>query len=290
MENRYNKSNKVTILSIILNIILTALKILSGIFGKSSAIIADGIHSASDIITSLGVLIGNNLSKKPKDLEHPYGHERIETIISFILSSILILVAIKIGISGFSSLLNPNDILTPNALPLIVSFISVIVKEFQFRITINVANNINSSSLKADAWHHRSDALSSVAAFIGIGGAILGIKILDPIASIIVAIIVINVGFTIFKSSFDELIDRSIDMAHIRTIKEITENTLEINSINSFKSRKHGPFAYIDMTISLNRDLTLLEAHRIADNLEKDIILKFPYIKEINIHTEPDSK
>ena len=290
MENRYNESNKVTILSIILNILLTVLKILSGIFGKSSAIIADGIHSASDIITSLGVLIGNNLAKKPKDLEHPYGHERIETIISFILASVLILVAIQIGINGISSLLNPNNILTPNVLPLIVSFISVIIKEFQFRITIKVANKINSPSLKADAWHHRSDALSSIAAFIGIGGAILGIKILDPIATIIVALIVIKVGFNIFKASFDELIDRSIDISDIHAIKDITKETLEITSINSFKSRKHGPFAYIDMTISLNKNLTLFEAHKVADNLEKNIIKKFPYIKEINIHTEPDSK
>ena len=290
MENRYNESNKVTILSIILNILLTVLKILSGIFGKSSAIIADGIHSASDIITSLGVLIGNNLAKKPKDLEHPYGHERIETIISFILASVLILVAIQIGINGISSLLNPNNILTPNVLPLIVSFISVIIKEFQFRITIKVANKINSPSLKADAWHHRSDALSSIAAFIGIGGAILGIKILDPIATIIVALIVIKVGFNIFKASFDELIDRSIDISDIHAIKDITKETLEITSINSFKSRQHGPFAYIDMTISLNKNLTLFEAHKVADNLEKNIIKKFPYIKEINIHTEPDSK
>lgn len=290
MEDRYNESNKVTILSIILNILLTVLKILSGIFGKSSAIIADGIHSASDIITSLGVLIGNNLAKKPNDLEHPYGHERIETIISFILASVLILVAMNIGIKGINSLLNPNNILTPNAFPLIVSFISVIIKEFQFKITIKVANKTNSPSLKADAWHHRSDALSSIAAFIGIGGAMFGIKILDPIATIIVALIVIKVGFNIFKSSFDELIDRSIDISDIYAIKEITNETLEITSINSFKSRKHGPFAYIDMTISLNKDLTLFEAHKVADNLEKNIILKFPYIKEINIHTEPNYK
>lgn len=289
MENRYTESTKVTILSIILNIILTILKIVSGIFGKSSAIIADGIHSASDILTSIGILIGNYFSKKPRDLEHPYGHERIETIVSFILSAVLIFIAIKIGFDGILSLLSPSNIVTPTILPLIISVVSILVKEFQFRITIRVANKLNSPSLKADAWHHRSDALSSIAAFIGIGGAILGIKFLDPLASITVALIVIKVGFDIFKSSFNDLIDRSIDDNDIKDIKALTLTHSEILSIKSFKSRRHGAFAYIDMTITLNRNLTLFEAHKIADDLEKEIIFKFNYIKEINIHTEPET-
>lgn len=289
MENRYKESAKVTVLSITLNIILTVLKIVSGILGKSSAIIADGIHSASDILTSLGILIGNYFSKKPNDLEHPYGHERIETIVSFILSAVLIFVAIKIGFNGIISLLNPNSIVTPTVLPLIISIVSVLIKEFQYRITINVAKKLNSPSLKADAWHHRSDALSSIAAFIGIGGAMFGIEILDPIASIIVALIVVKVGFDIFKGSFNDLIDRSIDESDIKDIKSLTLNFSEISSIKSFKSRRHGAFAYIDMTITLNKSLTLFEAHTIADDLEKEIISKFNYIKEINIHTEPEA-
>ncbi|MDO4534515.1 MAG: cation diffusion facilitator family transporter [Clostridium perfringens] len=287
MGNRYTDSTKVTILSIILNIILTILKVISGIFGKSSAIIADGIHSASDILTSIGVLIGNHFSKKPKDLEHPYGHERIETIVSFILSSVLIFVSIKIGVDGVTSLLNPESIVIPTLLPLVISFISILIKEFQFRITIRIANKTNSPSLKADAWHHRSDALSSIAAFIGIGGAMFGIKILDPIASIIVALIVVKVGFDIFNSSFNDLIDRSIDGNDIKEIKILTLNHPDIFSIKSFKSRRHGAFAYIDITITLDKNLTLLTAHKIADDLEKEIISKFKYIKEINIHTEP---
>ena len=175
-------------------------------------------------------------------------------------------------------------------MPLIISVVSILVKEFQFRITIKVANKLNSPSLKADAWHHRSDALSSIAAFVGIGGAMFGIKILDPIASIIVALIVVKVGFDIFKSSFNDLIDRSIDENDIKKIKALTFNCPKIYSIKSFKSRRHGAFAYIDMTITLNKNLTLFEAHKVADDLEKNIISKFPYIKEINIHTEPNSK
>ena len=173
MKNRYDESNKVTLITILLNIGLTILKILAGILGNSTAIIADGLHSASDIITSIGILIGNKISRKPRDDEHQYGHEKAESLVSFILAAVLIIVALKIGYDGVKELFNINDILIPNALPLIVALISIGVKEYQYQITIRVAKRINSSSLKADAWHHRSDALSSIAAFVGIGGAMI---------------------------------------------------------------------------------------------------------------------
>lgn len=284
--NRYDESNKVTIISILLNIGLTILKILSGILGNSAAIIADGVHSASDIITSVGVLIGNKVSRKPRDDEHQYGHEKAEGLISFTLATVLIGISFKIGYDGFKELINVNNILVPNALPLIVALISIAVKEYQYQITIRVAKRINSSSLKADAWHHRSDALSSIAAFIGIGGAMLGLKILDPIASIIVAIIVVKVGIDILKSACNELMDSSISKQDISTIKSLVDSDEKIYGIKDFKSRKYGSVAYIDMSIFIDKSKTLEEAHEIADNLEHTIISGLSYIKEINIHTE----
>ena len=174
MEKRYDESNKVTILSILLNIGLTIMKILAGVFGNSTAIIADGLHSASDIITSIGILIGNKISRKPRDEEHQYGHEKAESLVAFVLAAVLIIVAVEIGYKGVAALFNLNEIQVPTLLPLIVALISIGVKEYQYQITIRVAKKINSSSLKADAWHHRSDALSSIAAFIGSGGAMVG--------------------------------------------------------------------------------------------------------------------
>ena len=141
--------------------------------------------------------------------------------------------------------------------------------------------------MKADAWHHRSDAFSSIAAFIGIGGAMLGFKILDPIASIIVAIVVIKVGIEILKSACDELMDSSISKEDIREIKSLIDNNKKIYGIKDFKSRKYGSIAYIDMSIFIDKSKTLEEAHDIADNLEHSIISNLNYIKEINIHTEP---
>lgn len=290
MEKRYNESNKVTMISIILNIVLTILKIFAGIIGKSSAIIADGLHSASDIVTSIGVLIGNKISRKPRDAKHQYGHEKAETIVSFILSSILIIVALDIGIQGVKILLNPSEINTPTILPLIVSVISILVKEYQYQITIKVAKKINSPSLKADAWHHRSDALSSIAAFIGIGGSILGFKLLDPIASITVALVVVKVGINIFKTSCNELMDTSINPKDLELINEIANSYSDIKGISSIKSRKHGAYAYIDMSILIDHNKTLYSAHEISHKLERLIILQLPYIKEVNIHIEPYSE
>ena len=287
MKNRYDESNKVTLITILLNIGLTILKILAGILGNSTAIIADGLHSASDIITSIGILIGNKISRKPRDDEHQYGHEKAESLVSFILAAVLIIVALKIGYDGVKELFNINDILIPNSLPLIVALISIGVKEYQYQITIRVAKRINSSSLKADAWHHRSDALSSIAAFVGIGGAMLGFKILDPIASIIVAIVVVKVGANILKSACNELMDSSISKQDICEIESLVDKDDEIYGIKDFKSRKYGSVAYIDMSILIDNKKTLEEAHDIADNLEKIIISNLGYIKEINIHTEP---
>lgn len=285
--NRYDESNKVTIISILLNIGLAILKILSGILGNSTAIIADGLHSASDIITSVGILIGNKISRKPRDDEHQYGHEKAESLVSFTLATILIGIALKIGYDGVKVLININNILVPNELPLIVALISIVVKEYQYQITIRVARKINSSSLKADAWHHRSDGLSSIAAFIGIGGAMLGFKILDPIASIIVAIVVVKVGIDILKSACDELMDSSISKQDISKIKSLVDDDEKIYGIKDFKSRKYGSVAYIDMSIFIDKSKTLEEAYDIADNLECTIMSSFNYIKEINIHTEP---
>lgn len=285
--NRYDETNKVTIISILLNIGLTMLKILAGILGNSTAIIADGLHSASDIITSFGVLIGNKISRKPRDDEHQYGHEKAESLVSFTLAAVLIGIALKIGYDGFKELININNILVPNVLPLVVALISIAVKEYQYQITIRVAKRNNSSVLKADAWHHRSDALSSIAAFIGIGGAMLGFKILDPIATIIVAIVVVKVGINILKSSCDELMDSSISKEDIREIKLLIDNNENVYGIKDFKSRKYGSVAYIDMSIFIDKSKTLEEAHDIADNLEHSIISNLNYIKEINIHTEP---
>lgn len=287
METRYEEADKVTIQSILWNIFLTIIKIFAGIFGKSSAMISDGLHSASDIISSVGVLIGNKIAKTPNDKEHNYGHEKAETLVSFLLSILLIIVSLKIGWGALQSLFNLDSVQVPTALPLIVSIISIGIKEYQYRITIRIANKINSPSLKADAWHHRSDALSSIAAFIGIGGAMLGFKALDPIASIVVALFVAKVGFDILKDSTNELMDYSIDDEQEEQIRKIAEKTEGVINLGELRTRKHGAMAYVDLTICVNKDLTVLEGHELAHKIEKYIINEMKFVKGITVHVEP---
>lgn len=287
METRYEEADKVTIQSILWNIFLTIIKIFAGIFGKSSAMISDGLHSASDIISSVGVLIGNKIAKTPNDKEHNYGHEKAETLVSFLLSILLIIVSLKIGWGALQSLFNLDSVQVPTALPLIVSIISIGIKEYQYRITIRIANRINSPSLKADAWHHRSDALSSIAAFIGIGGAMLGFKALDPIASIVVALFVAKVGFDILKDSTNELMDYSIDDEQEEQIRKIAEKTEGVINLGELRTRKHGAMAYVDLTICVNKDLTVLEGHELAHKIEKYIINEMKFVKGITVHVEP---
>lgn len=287
METRYDEANKVTIQSIFWNVFLTIIKVFAGILGKSSAMVADGLHSASDIISSVGVLIGNKIAKTPNDKEHNYGHEKAETLVSFLLSILLIIVSLKIGLDALKALFNLSSIQIPTILPLVVSVISIAIKEYQYRITIKIAKKINSPSLKADAWHHRSDALSSVAAFIGIGGAMLGFKALDPLASIAVALFVAKVGFDILINSTNELMDYSIDDEQEEQIREIARRTSGVLNLGELRSRKHGAMAYIDLTICVNKDLTVLEGHEIAHKIEKYIIKEMQFVKGITVHVEP---
>ena len=287
METRYDEANKVTLKAIGWNIFLAFIKIIAGILGKSSVMIADGLHSASDIITSMGVLIGNYISSKPFDKEHTYGHEKAETLVSFLLSIILVGVALSIGYEASKSLFNIEGIAIPTLLPLVVSIISILIKEYQYRITIRIAKKINSPALKADAWHHRSDALSSIAAFVGIGGAMLGFKILEPLASIVVALFVCKVGYDILKNAVNELMDVSIDETYENEIKKIAQLTEGVMNLGSLRTRKHGASAYVDLVICVDGKLTVTSGHDIATNLEKKIQNDINIVKGITVHVEP---
>lgn len=280
---------RVSVVSIIINTILSIGKVAAGVIAGSGAMISDGVHSASDVFSTIIVIIGFNIAHKESDEKHQYGHERFECIAAIILAAILLATGIGIGLSGINKIIAgiEGNLSAPGSLALVAAVISIVVKEWMYWYTRAAAIKINSGALKADAWHHRSDAFSSIAAFIGIGGAILGFKRLDPIASIIVALVVVKVGIDILKSSCDELMDSSISKADINKIKSLVENDEKICGIKDFKSRKYGSVAYIDMSIFIDNNKTLEEAHNIADNLENDIISKLSYIKEINIHTEP---
>lgn len=280
---------RISIISILVNTVLSIFKFISGIIGNSSAMISDSIHSFSDVLTTVVVIIGLKLSSKENNKKHPYGHERIECITAIILSFFLALTGISIGYVGINNIIfkeylnNP----TPTFLPLIAALVSIIIKEAMFQCTKKVAKKINSDSLMADAWHHRSDALSSIGSLIGISGAMIGFRFLDSITSIIICLCIIKVSFDIFIDSVNKIIDKSCDDEFIERIKTLILEVDGVKGIDSIKTRIFGNKVYIDIEVSADSNLTLDESHQIAHKIHDYIELKFKEVKHCMVHMNP---
>lgn len=290
-NERFKIASRITWFTIIMNVILAIGKVGIGIISNSTAMIADGLHTVSDVGSSLGIIVGFFISNKPEDSKHQYGHEKAESISGFVLSLMLIAVGVKIGYSSFQLMISGNTQI-PSVLALWAALISIIVKELQFKITMDVGKRINSSALKADAWHHRSDALSSIAALIGIAGARMGYKILDPLAGFIVSIIVVKVGVDLFIKGYNELMDSSIEEDEFTQILSLVMRETEIKNVNDLKARKHGSKVYVDIEVCVDSSITVLEGHDIAEDVEKVIYSNLDNVKKVLVHVEPclDSK
>ena len=228
MDTFYEKkiAMRVSVVSIIINIILSLFKLFAGIFAKSNAMISDAIHSASDVFSTFIVIIGVNIANKQSDKEHQYGHERLECVAAIILAIILAATGIGIGINGMEKILGGSywELEVPGRIALIAAIISIVIKEWMYWYTRSAAKKINSGALMADAWHHRSDSLSSIGALIGILGARLGYPILDPVASVVICIFIIKAAYDIFKDAIDKLVDKSCDEETVEKIKKVIMN------------------------------------------------------------------
>ena len=281
---------KVSINTIIINTILSIIKFLAGVYGKSQAMISDSIHSFSDVLSTFVVIIGVKISNKNSDESHQYGHERLECVASIILSCILLITGVFIGYKGIISLFNSSSIKVPTLFALIMSIVSIIIKECMYWYTRKYAKKINSGALMADAWHHRSDALSSIGSLIGILGSMLGFILLDAIASIIICLFIIKVSIDIFKDSIDKVIDKSCDIDKTNNYKKIIKSTRGVKRIDLLKSRLFGNKIYLDVEISVNGDLTLKEAHKIAHKVHNKLEKSDKCIKHCMIHVNPYEK
>lgn len=281
-----NDINKVLMITILLNIFLLLIKVIAGKIANSTALIADGLHSGSDVITSVGVIIGMTMAKKPRDEMHHYGHEKIETVTTFLLSIILIYSGAQIGYNAFKSILSGNEVFF-SYFALSAAFVSILIKEMQYQICFRVGKKHESPALIADAWHHRSDALSSVASFIGVLGAKYGIYILDSLGGLIVSLLVIKVGINIFKDCFQELIDVSIHTDEIDKIKQIILDQVQVKHIDDMRARKHGTQVFIDITICVDPFIDVYEGHEIAEKVESIIKEKIKNVKDVVVHVDP---
>ena len=289
-ENDFQKiANKVSTITIIGNVVLSVIKLLAGIIAHSNAMISDAIHSASDVFSTFVVIIGIKLSAKEPDKEHPYGHERLECVAAIILAMVLFITGLGIGIEALKNILHGNysDLQIPGILALIAAIVSIVSKEGMYWYTRYYAKKIDSSALMADAWHHRSDAFSSIGALIGIGGARLGFPIMDSIASMVIFIFIVNAAFQIFKDAMDKMVDHSCDDETEKQIYDCVMKNENVMGIDVLQTRIFGNKIYVDVEIQVNASYTLQVAHNIAEAVHEDIEENFPKVKHIMVHVNP---
>lgn len=283
---------KLTIVSLAGNILLSAFKIAAGLVGGSSAMISDAVHSISDILTTFIAMIGVKMSMREADKEHPYGHERLECIASMMLSAVLMFVSFEIGKAGIMSILEKgnSDIRIPDGIALIAAIVSILGKEAMYRYTVYHARSIGSDAFIADAWHHRSDAISSVGALIGIGFSMLGFPVMDAVASIVIAAFILKVAGDIMKDAIGKMTDTSCGETFEKEVIELTESFADVIGIDNIQTRRFGSKVYIDLEIRVEGSKNLSEAHDIAENIHETIENEFPEVKHVMIHVNPSEK
>ena len=272
------------------NIFLAAFKLIAGILGKSGAMISDAVHSLSDVFATIVAYFGVLISRQPEDEDHPYGHERLECVASLILGIILAGTGIGIGYSGIQKIISNEELSVPTILPLIAAIVSIVVKEGMFWYTMHYAKEMNSSAFRADAWHHRSDALSSVGSFVGIGMAKLGFPIMDPIASLIICLFILKVAFDISKDAIVKMLDTSGGKEFEEQLRGFILEQDGVSKIDLLHTRQFGNKIYVDLEIAVDKNMSLIDAHNIAETVHSNVEHRFPDVKHIMIHVNPDTE
>lgn len=280
---------QVSINSMIVNIILSIFKVLAGFLSHSGAMISDGVHSASDVFSTVIVMVGYKMAGKESDDNHQYGHERIECVAAILLAMVLCVTGVAIGIGGLEKIFSgaETNLQAPTALALVAAIMSILVKEGMYHYTKFAAKKVNSGALMADAWHHRSDALSSVGSLVGIGGAMLGFPICDPIASVIISVFIVKAAYDIFKDGIDKMMDTACNATTLERMKQVIIAQNGVLGIDCILTRQFGARAYVDVEIVADGNLKLTEAHAIAECVHTAIEQHFPEVKHCMVHVNP---
>ena len=280
---------KLSLVSIIGNAVLSGFKLFAGLSGHSGAMLSDAIHSLSDVLTTVIAWVGVKLSRKGADASHPYGHERFECVASLILGLVLLATGLGIGKVGITNIISREyEILAiPGKVALIAAVVSILGKEAMYWYTRHYAKIINSAAFMADAWHHRSDAFSSIGSFIGIGGAMLGYPILDSVASVVICLFIVKVAFDILKDAVTKMLDTSCGDAYEKKLADHVAAQDGIVGVDMVRSRMFGSKVYVDLEISVDGEQSLRVAHEIAERIHRDIECSFTEVKHIMIHVNP---
>ncbi len=279
----------VSAITILFNVLLAGIKFVAGWLGHSTALISDAVHSLSDVLSTFIVIVGVKLAKSTEDSDHQYGHEKIECVAGIVLAVLLFITGLGIGWSGIENIYTKRYLNTvpPTNLALYAACLSLIIKELMFWYTLQAGKKIQSTALMADAWHHRSDALSSIGSLAGVLGAQWGFPICDPLASILICYFIGNVAWDIFKESSDKVIDKACDQKQFLEIHQFITVYPHIRRIDLLKTRQFASKIYIDVEIALDGQLSLYEAHAIAEGLHDALETQFSTVKHCMVHVNP---
>ncbi len=281
-------ATRVSLVSVAGNTALSAFKLVAGILAHSGAMISDAVHSASDVFSSFIVIIGVKLSVRAADREHPYGHERFECVAAIILSVVLAMTGLLIGYRAVETIrAGASGQTAPGLAALVAAAVSIAAKEAMYWYTRACAKRFSSPSLMANAWHHRSDALSSVGALIGIAGARLGYPVMEPIASLVICGFILKAAYDIFHDATEKMVDRACDGETEKRLADCVRAQPEVRGVDRLQTREFGSRIYVDLEISLDGSLSLTEAHAIAEQVHDRIEREFPSVKHIMVHVNP---
>jgi cation diffusion facilitator family transporter len=288
-KKRYIAIRNVTLVGVVGNIFLTIIKLVFGIVGHSQALIADGLHSLSDLISDGVVLIAAKYSTLDADSNHPYGHARFETVATVAIGGLLFIIAIGMLIDAARRLFDPTLLLQPTTITLIIAGLSIVIKEALYQYTTYIAKRVRSQMLQANAWHHRSDAISSVMVFLGIAGSMAGVHWLDAIAAIGVSLMIAHIGFQLGASGLSELVDTGLNSQQLSHITEIITSVDGVQMLHELRTRKMGANVLVDVHILVNPRLSVSEGHHISERVRIRLIEEMDEIADVLVHIDPEN-
>lgn len=288
LDEQSHAARKVILVGLVVNAINTLVKIFFGFLANSYALIADGIHSLSDLLSDILVLAASHYGRQEPDKDHPYGHARYETLATLILGAILIAVAGALVWDSLMRLFTPRELVTPGAIALVVALASIASKEWIYRYTLRIARQINSRLLEGNAWHHRTDSLSSVVVFVAVGGALLGVTWLDQVAAVVVALLVARVGFRLIWDSLKELVDTALPQGEIESIRAIALSVPGVKDVHDLRSRRMGGRSLLDIHLQVKPQISVSEGHEIGDWVAQELRAEFNQISDVTFHIDPE--
>ena len=287
-DERYRETRRVTVIGAILDLALGVAKIVVGLIGHSQGLVADGVHSLSDLATDAIVIWAAKHGTKEADPEHPYGHERIQTVATVLLGLVLIAIAVGIAYDAATRLFNPESLSAPKAFTLVIAAISIVSKEGIYHYTVRVARRIRSKLLKANAWHSRSDALSSIVVLLGILGAMAGLTYLDAVAAVIVAVMIAHVAWRLGWDSLHELIDTGLEKAHLDNMRKTMMAVEGVRDVHQLRTRRMGPQVLADVHVTVDPDISVSEGHRISDEVQRALLQELEETTDVTVHIDPE--